>query len=112
MRFDWQQLSPRERQVLVRHFLFHSNTPANVTPEKVCEVMQKTHHHLTCYTTRDGKAVIEFVTKRGVRSGISTADTLADGIFKAALRAKGVELKDEAFPRLTERRRSSAFAHA
>jgi len=58
MRFDWQQLSPRERQVLVRHFLFHSNTPANVTPEKVCEVMQKSHHHLTCYTTRDGKAVI------------------------------------------------------
>ena len=113
MRFDWQQLSPRERQVLVRHFLFSSNTPASVTPEKVCEVMQKTHHHLTCYTSRDGKAVIEFVTKRGVRSGVSTADTLADGIFKAALRAKGVELEDGALPqRMAVRRRTSVFAHA
>jgi hypothetical protein len=112
MRFDWQQLSPRERQFLVRHFLFRANTPANVTPEKVCALMQKTHHHLTCYTTKDGKAVIEFVTKRGVRSGVSTADTLAEGIFKAALRAKGVEVVDEALPRLAERRRTSVFAHA
>ena len=112
MRFDWQQLSPQERQVMVRHFLFHSNTPAPVTPEKVCAVMQKTHHHLTCYTTKEGKTVIEFVSKRGVGSGVSTADTLAEGIFKAALSAKGVELEDHSLPRLSQRRQSASFAHA
>lgn len=111
MRFDWQQLSPRERQVLVRHFLFRADMPASVTPEKVCAVMQRTHQ-LTCYTTKDGKAVIEFVTKRGVRAGVSTAETFTDGIFKAALRAKGVDLEDGLKGTLSSHRRYSEFAHA
>jgi hypothetical protein len=93
MRFDWQQLSPRERQVLVRHVLFRPNSGAPVTPERVCAVMQKTHQ-LTCYTTKDGKAVIEFVTKRGEGTAVSTAETFTEGIFKAALRAKGVDVED------------------
>jgi hypothetical protein len=93
MRFDWQQLSPRERQVLVRHVLFRANSSAKVTPENVCAALQKTHQ-LTCYTTKDGKAVIEFVTRRGARSAVSTAETFTEGIFKAALRAKGVDVED------------------
>src|SRR5215510_105136 len=105
MRFDWQQLSPRERQVLVRYILFRPNAGTSVTPEKVCAVMQKTHQ-LTCYTTNDGKAVIEFVNKQGVRSGVSTAETFTDGIFKAALRAKGVELEDGLTPLAPARRRT------
>ena len=110
MRFDWQQLSPRERQVLVRHVLFRPNTRATVTPEKVCSVMQKTHQ-LTCYTTRDGKAVIEFITRRGAVSAVSTAETFTEGIFKAALRAKGVEVADGT--RLRPRSKSSrTFAPA
>ena len=93
MRFDWQQLSPGERQVLVRHFLLRSDAISQVTPEKVCAVMQKTHQ-LTCYTHDAGKAVIEFVTKHGARAGVSTAETFTEGIFKAALRAKGVDVDD------------------
>jgi len=93
MRFDWQQLSPCERQVLVRHFLLQPKNGAQVTPEKVCAALQKTHQ-LTCHTTKDGKAVIEFVTKRGIHSAVSTAETFTEGIFKAALRAKGVDVED------------------
>ena len=99
MRFDWQQLSPGERQILVRHFLLRPNASSPVTPEKVCTVMQKTHQ-LTCYMSKDGKAVIEFVTKRGIRAGISTAETFTEGIFKAALRARGVEVDDGSIARL------------
>jgi len=111
MRFDWQQLSPRERHVLVRHVLFRSNEASQVTPEKVCAVMQKTHQ-LTCYTRDDGKAVIEFVSRRGVRAGVSTAETFTEGIFKAALRAKGIEVEDGSIPGLGARRRHSAALHA
>jgi hypothetical protein len=111
MRFDWQQLSPREREVLVRHFLFRSNAAVSVTPEKVCAAMQRTHQ-LTCHTTREGKAVIEFVTRRGIRAGVSTAETITDGIFKAALRAKGVELVDGFGSSTASRRRSASFVRA
>jgi hypothetical protein len=79
MRFDWQQLSPRERQVLVRHFLLRPDA-AQVTPEQVCAVMQKTHQ-LSCYTNSEGQAVIEFVTKRGHSAAVSTAETFTEGIF-------------------------------
>lgn len=110
MRFDWQQLSPRERQVLVRHVLFRSRAVTLVTPESVCAVMQKTHQ-LTCYTTKDGKAVIEFVTRRGANSVVSTAETFSEGIFKAALRAKGVEVEDGHSARVHSRRRGPSVAH-
>ncbi len=112
MRFDWQQLSPLERQVLIRHVLFRGPEPAAVTAENVCAVMQRSRYRLACHTTKGGKTVIEFVTPRGVRSGISTADTLAEGIFKAALRAKGVEVDDGPLGRATSRRSSSSYAHA
>ena len=55
MRFDWQQLSPGERDVLLRHFLLKSTVKAPVTPEKVCAVMEKTHY-LSCFTNEEGKA--------------------------------------------------------
>ena len=113
MRFDWQQLSPGERQLLVRHFLLRPNSSTPVTPEKVCAVMQKTHQ-LTCYMSKDGKAVIEFVTKRGMRAGVSTAETFTEGIFKAALRARGVDVDDGVIPRLNRRfhHQQSTLAHA
>jgi hypothetical protein len=94
MKFYWQQLSPKEREVLLRHFLLKRNLDAPVTAERVCAALQKTHS-LSCHTSAQGKAVIQFVThKAGVRSGTSLADDLAEGIYKAALRAKGVELED------------------
>src|SRR5262249_55779497 len=112
MRFDWQQLSPGERDVLLRHFLLKSTVKAPVTPEKVCAVMEKTHY-LSCFTNEEGKAVIQFVTtKKGVRSGVSTSENLTEGIFKAALRAKGIELEDGAPAALNARRRSVRAAHA
>jgi len=114
MRFDWQQLSPGERQILVRHFLLRPNGSAPVTPERVCAVMQKTHQ-LTCYMSKDGKAVIEFVTKRGMRTGVSTAETLTEGIFKAALRARGVDVEDGLSRPVNlsqDRHRQTALAHA
>ena len=109
MRFDWQQLSPREQQVLVRHFLLRPDGAAQVTPEKVCAVMQKTHQ-LSCYTTKEGKAVIEFTTRRGARSIKSTADTFTEGIFKAALRAKGVNVEDDGMSRHPRSKRILAHA--
>jgi hypothetical protein len=112
MRFDWQQLSPRERQILVRHFLLRTESVAAVTPEKVCAAMQKTHQ-LSCHTNKNGKAVIQFVTSRqGVQSGVSIAETFADGIFKAALRAKGVQLLDGVKTQSSFRRHSPEAVHA
>lgn len=113
MRFDWQQLSPGERQVLLRHFLLKAKPASAVTVEKVCAAMQKTHY-LSCYTDANGKAVIQFVTTRkGVRSGVSTAEDLTEGIFKAALRAKGVDLDDGAATMaFNARRRTARLVHA
>jgi len=68
-------------------------------------------HHLTCHTTYDGKAVIEFVTKRGVRAGVSTAETFTEGIFKAALRATGIQVEDGSMASVAARRRHAALAH-
>jgi hypothetical protein len=110
MKFDWQQLSPQERQTLVRHVLFRPNATAPVTPENVCEVMQKTHQ-LTCYT-RDGKAVIEFVTRRGTATVASTAETFTEGIFKAALRARGVDVEDGTQKAPARRRTHGSAVHA
>jgi hypothetical protein len=98
MKFDWQQLSPREREVLLRHFLLQ-RTDAPVTPEKVCAVMQATHY-MSCQTTREGKSVVQFVATSRTQSGepagagASLAENLTEGIFKAALRAKGVQVDD------------------
>ena len=93
MKFYWEQLSPNEREMLLRHFLLKQrNTP--VTAEGVCAALQKTHS-LSCYSSKDGKLVFQFVTaRRGARTGASLADDFSEGIFKAALRAKGVEVED------------------
>jgi hypothetical protein len=94
MKFDWQQLSPREREVLLRHFLLKRAEAEPVTADRVCAAMQKTHH-LSCHTDRQGKTVIRFLrVARGVRSAKSVADELSEGIYKAALRAKGVDVED------------------
>jgi hypothetical protein len=99
MKFDWQQLSRGEREVLLRHFLLkRQDSPA--TAQKVCAVMQKTHY-MSCHTGPDGKAVVQFFTTSApertgqpVRAGASLSEDLAEGIFKAALRAKGVQVED------------------
>jgi hypothetical protein len=110
MKFNWQQLSPREREVLLRHFLLKRKMDIPVTAEKVCAAMQETHS-LSCYTTSEGKAVIQFVTtKKGVRSGASTADDMDDGIYKAALRARGVELDDGIGAVIANRRETPRLA--
>jgi hypothetical protein len=107
MRFVWQQLSPGEREVLLRHFLL-KRKDAPVTAEGVCAAMKETHY-LSCRTDASGKARILFITARkGVPTGKSVADDLAEGIFKAALRAKGIEVEDE-LPPATARRRVTAL---
>src|SRR5688572_10418258 len=94
MKFYWEQLSPNEREMLLRHFLLKQRN-APVTAEGVCAALQKTHS-LSCYSSKDGKLVFQFVTaRRGARTGASLADDFSEGIYKAALRAKGVEVEDE-----------------
>ena len=99
MRFDWQQLSPGEREALLRHFLLNKKN-APVTAERVCAAMQKTLY-MSCQTTAEGKTVIQFLTAaprensgKPVRAGVSLSDDVAEGIYKAALRAKGVQVDD------------------
>lgn len=94
MKYYWEQLSPREREVLLRHFLLQRRNDTPVTAEGVCAALQKTHA-LSCYSNKEGKLVFQFVTTaRGARSGASLAEDVSEGIFKAALRAKGVEVED------------------
>lgn len=112
MKFDWQQLSPREREVLLRHFLLKRTEAEPVTADRVCAAMQKTHH-LSCHTDRQGKTVIRFLrVARGVRSGKSVADELSEGIYKAALRAKGVEVDDGFAARVSQQTRGARLVRA
>src|SRR5688500_5003260 len=94
MKFYWEQLSPCEREALLRHFLLRKPWDAPVTAEGVCAALQKTHA-LSCHSNKEGKLVFQFVTTaRGARSGASLADDFSEGIYKAALRAKGVQVED------------------
>jgi hypothetical protein len=99
MKFVWQQLSPGERDALLRHVLLKQQpVQGPVTAEKVCAALQETHS-LSCYTQPEGKVHFRFeMTARkirtGARSSVSLSDELADGIYKAALRAKGVQVED------------------
>src|SRR5688572_15625395 len=94
MKFYWEQLSPRERETLLRHFLLRKRYNTPVTAEGVCAALQKTHS-LSCHSNKEGKLVFQFVTTaRGARSGASLAEDFSDGIYKAALRAKGVQVED------------------
>jgi len=95
MKFYWDQLSPRERDILLRHFLLKKRMDTPVTAEGVCAALQKTHA-LSCHSTsKEGKLVFQFITTaRGARTGASLAEDVSEGIFKAALRAKGVDVDD------------------
>ncbi len=94
MKFYWDQLSPRERDILLRHFLLKKRMDTPVTAEGVCAALQKTHS-LQCHSSKEGKFVFQFITvARGARTGESLAEDVSEGIFKAALRAKGVEVED------------------
>lgn len=110
MKFYWEQLSPNEREVLLRHVLI-KRPDAPVTAEGVCAVLQKTHS-LSCYPSKEGKLVFQFVTvKRGARTGASLAEDFSEGIYKAALRAKGVQVEDGLRVR-PETRRNARLARA
>ena len=113
MKYYWEQLSPREREALLRHFLLQKRKDAPVTAEGVCAALQKTHA-LSCYSSKEGKLVFQFVTTaRGARSGASLAEDVSDGIFKAALRAKGVDVEDGFALHVSNSKRGGArFARA
>ena len=108
MKFYWEQLSPRERDALLRHFLLRKRLDAPVTAEGVCAALQKTHS-LSCYSNKEGKIVFQFVTTaRGARSGASQAEDFSEGIYKAALRARGVQVEDGCAINIANGRRSGA----
>ena len=45
MKFYWEQLSPREREALLRHFLLRKPLDAPVTAEDVCAALEKNPYH-------------------------------------------------------------------
>jgi hypothetical protein len=113
MKIYWEQLSPGEREVLMRHVLLKQRD-IPVTAEGVCAALKKTHT-LSCHSSREGKLVFQFVTtQRGARTGASLADDFEDGIYKAALRAKGLLVEDGIASKVTTvmRRNSSRVARA
>ena len=109
MKIYWEQLSPRERETLLRHFLLQRrNEP--VTAEGVCAALRKTHS-LSCHSSKEGKLVFRFVnTHRGARTGASQADEFSEGIYKAALRAKGIDVEDGLASGFVSRRSSTSIA--
>lgn len=108
MKFYWDQLSPRERDVLLRHFLLKKRMDSPVTAEGVCAALQKTHS-LSCHSSKEGKLVFQFVTHaRGARAGASLAEDVSEGIYKAALRAKGVDVDDGFVVNVAASRRAHA----
>jgi hypothetical protein len=93
MKIYWEQLSPRERDVLLRHFLL-KRRDVPVTAEGVCAALRKTHS-LSCHSSKEGKLVFQFITtQRGEPTGASQAEEFTEGIYKAALRAKGLQVED------------------
>lgn len=111
MKIYWEQLSPRERDVLLRHFLLKRRDEP-VTAEGVCAALQKTHS-LSCYSSKEGKLVFQFITtQRGARTGASLAEDFQEGIYKAALRAKGLQVEDGIAVNIAARRNSSRVARA
>lgn len=115
MKFVWQQLSPGEREALLRHVLLKRAAEGPVTAEKVCAALHKTHS-LSCFTESQGKVYFRFemtakAVRSGARSGVSLSEEFADGIYKAALRAKGVHVED-GFRIARNRARSSRLMRA
>lgn len=111
MKIYWEQLSPRERDILLRHFLLQRRD-VPVTAEGVCAALRKTHS-LSCHSSKEGKLVFRFVnTQRGARTGASLADEFSEGIYKAALRAKGLKVEDGISTHLAAPRSSNRLAPA
>jgi hypothetical protein len=93
MKLDWQQLSPRERDTALRHYIFHDKLDSAVTAQKICEEMSRTHF-LLCDKASGRSSVFRFVAGKGKGAGVAVSDDVCDGIYKAALRALGVDLSD------------------
>lgn len=103
MRYDWRQLSPREKDALLRHFVLHQHTNTPVTPEKIYETMQRTHF-LSCTPAKGKESIFQFLPgSSGKATGAAVAEDTVDGIYKAALRSSGVEVFDAGEPRPLER---------
>jgi hypothetical protein len=93
MRLDWQQLTPRERDTALKHYILHGKLDSPVTAQKVCEEMSHTHF-LFCNTSPSGPSVYKFMPAQGKKTGMAVSDDLNEGIYKAALRALGVDVTD------------------
>ena len=94
MRYDWRQLSPGEKEALLRHFVLHQPTHSPVTVEQIYETMQRTHF-LSCSPAPAGGSVFQFLPAGGARNaGAAVADDTVEGIYKAALRTQGIDLYD------------------
>ena len=102
MKYDWRQLSPGEKDALLRHFILHQKS-VSVTPEKIYETMQRTHF-LSCAPAAQGGSVFQFLPGSTTKScGSAVAEDTVDGIYKAALRTSGVDLFDSMEPRTQPR---------
>lgn len=93
MKLDWQQLSPRERDTALRHYIFHDKLNSAVTAQKICEEMSRTHF-LLCDKAPGRSSVFRFVAGKGRTAGIAVSEDVTEGIYKAALRALGVNISD------------------
>lgn len=94
MKYDWRQLSPREKDALLRHFILHQSTNTPVTAEIICQAMQRTHF-LSCLPKGKGSSVFQFLPgSAGQGAGAAIAEDTAEGIYKAALRTSGVDVFD------------------
>ena len=94
MQYDWRQLSPGEKDALLRHFILHQPTNTPVTPERIYAAMQRTHF-LSCSPAGEKGSVFQFLPgSTGKKKGAAVAEDTVDGIYKAALRSSGVDVFD------------------
>jgi hypothetical protein len=107
MKLDWQQLSPKERETALKHYVLHDKIDSQVTAQKIWEEMSQTHF-LFCDQSLDGPAVFQFIPGKGKRTGLATSHDLNEGIYKAALRALGVDVEDRREGGLPQQVRSAA----
>ena len=103
MRYDWRQLSPGEKDALLRHFILHQPTSTPVTPERIYETMQRTHF-LSCSPAGKKESIFQFLPgSSGKQTGSAVAEDTVEGIYKAALRTSGVDLFDPGEQRARQR---------
>jgi hypothetical protein len=113
MKLDWQQLSPRERDTALRHYILHDKLNSTVTAQVICEEMSRTHFLYTDQAL-GGRSVFKFVPGKGKSAGVAVSDDVSEGVYKAALRALGVEVCDrnEKVPAIPARSRGPTSARA